>query len=214
MTMNYFRIGGDLLHLASILMLLAKIRSQKSANGISLKSQEMFALVFLLRYLDLFSTSSIYNIIMKIIYLCSSFATVYLIRYKFKATYDKEHDTFRTLFLIAPSLVLGFLTSEEWTILEILWTVSLYLESVSILPQLFLLQRTGEVESLTSHYIFALGGYRALYLLNWIWQVFTHVGHRPWVVWITGLVQTGLYCDFFYYYVMSKWYGKKLTLPQ
>jgi len=30
---------------------------------------------------------------------------------------------------------------------------------------------------------------------------------------IGGLVQTGLYCDFFYYYAKSKWYGNKLVLP-
>lgn len=42
-----------------------------------------------------------------------------------------------------------------------------------MLPQLFLLQRTGEVENLTSHYIFTLGGYRAFYLLNWIYRYVT-----------------------------------------
>lgn len=53
---------------------------------------------------------------------------------------------------------------------QILWAFSLYLEAVAIMPQLFLLQRTGEVENLTSHYIFTLGGYRAFYLLNWIYR--------------------------------------------
>lgn len=51
---------------------------------------------------------------------------------------------------------------------QILWTFSIYLESVAILPQLFLVSKTGEAESITSHYLFALGSYRALYLLNWV----------------------------------------------
>lgn len=54
------------------------------------------------------------------------------------------------------------------THLQILWTFSIYLESVAILPQLFLVSKTGEAESITSHYLFALGSYRGLYLLNWV----------------------------------------------
>eukprot|EP01112_Ceratiomyxa_fruticulosa_P019115 TRINITY_DN6204_c0_g1_i1.p1 TRINITY_DN6204_c0_g1~~TRINITY_DN6204_c0_g1_i1.p1 ORF type:complete len:216 (-),score=13.71 TRINITY_DN6204_c0_g1_i1:54-701(-) len=215
--MNIFRIIGDLLHLASILILIAKIRSHKSVAGLSRKSQELYAAVFTLRYLDLFTSwtrSGYYNVIMKIIFLASSYMIVYYMRYKYRATYDREHDTFRVLFLIIPCVILGLLTTEEYSLIEIPWTVSIFLESVAILPQLFLLQRTSEVETLTSHYIFALGGYRAFYLLNWIYRYFTEPPHTQWVVWISGLVQTGLYCDFFYYYIMSKWYGKKLTLPQ
>ena len=29
----------------------------------------------------------------------------------------------------------------------------------------------------------------------------------------SGIIQTVLYCDFFYYYAMSKWYGNRLVLP-
>jgi ER lumen protein retaining receptor len=74
-----------------------------------------------------------------------------------------------------------------------------YLEAVAILPQLFMLSRTGEAETITTHYMFALGGYRALYLLNWVYRYATE-GHSDWIVWIAGLVQTALYMDFFYIY--------------
>ena len=53
-------------------------------------------------------------------------------------------------------------------VLQILWTFSIYLESVAILPQLYMLSKTGEAETITSHYLFALGIYRALYILNWV----------------------------------------------
>ena len=42
--------------------------------------------------------------------------------------------------------------------------------SVAILPQLFMVSKTGEAESITSHYLFALGSYRALYILNWVYR--------------------------------------------
>lgn len=80
-----------------------------------------------------------------------------------------------------------------------LWTFSIWLESVAILPQLFMLQRTGEAETITTHYLFALGGYRALYLVNWIYR-YINESHVDWVAWVAGIVQTLLYSDFFYIY--------------
>ena len=79
-----------------------------------------------------------------------------------------------------------FCCNPEFSLFEILWAFSIYLEALAILPQLFLLQRTGEVETLTSHYIFALGGYRAFYLLNWIYRLATEPGYSNWIVWVAG----------------------------
>jgi hypothetical protein len=84
--------------------------------------------------------------------------------------------------------------------LQVLWTFSIYLESVAILPQLFLVSKTGEAESITSHYLFALGSYRALYLLNWIYRYYFE-NHYDIIAIVAGVVQTVLYCDFFYLYI-------------
>ena len=80
-----------------------------------------------------------------------------------------------------------------------LWAFSLWLESVAILPQLFMLQRTGEAETITTHYLAALGIYRALYIPNWIYKY--AVGQKiEWIAVVAGIVQTVLYSDFFYIY--------------
>lgn len=42
-------------------------------------------------------------------------------------------------------------------IFQVLWAFSIYLEAVAILPQLVLLQRSGNVDNLTSQYVFFLG---------------------------------------------------------
>lgn len=60
--------------------------------------------------------------------------------------------------------------------------------------------RTGEAETITTHYLFALGGYRGLYLLNWAYRYFTEPHFHDWISVIAGLVQTVLYVDFFYVY--------------
>ena len=40
---------------------------------------------------------------------------------------------------------------------QVLWTFSIYLEAVAILPQLVMLQNCGNVDNLTGHYVFFLG---------------------------------------------------------
>ncbi|MEE6483085.1 hypothetical protein FKM82_013427 [Ascaphus truei] len=169
--MNVFRLLGDISHLSAIIILLLKIWKSRSCAGISGKSQILFAIVFTTRYLDLFTDFiSLYNTSMKVVYMASSYATVWMIYNKFKATYDGNHDTFRVEFLIVPTVILAFLVNHDFMPLEILWTFSIYLESVAILPQLFMVSKTGEAETITSHYLFALGIYRTLYLFNWIWR--------------------------------------------
>ena len=40
---------------------------------------------------------------------------------------------------------------------QVLWTFSIYLEAVAIIPQLVLLQRTQNIDNLTGNYVFLLG---------------------------------------------------------
>lgn len=313
--MNGYRLAGDMLHVASILLLLIKIHKQRSCAGISCKMQEMYLIVFCCRYLDLFySFVSYYNSIMKIMLITTTASIVWAIRfdkivfvfvfpifhwsffeclktrgqkcfrennknktggnYSFEnwnsrvptlihlrvvicktetqigITYDRGKDKFAyEKFLLGPCLLLGILFCEEYAIsiilfiheifisvktsfqilkrtnqtrakwntryywFDVLWTFSIFFESVAIVPQLTMLQTLGDIENLTQNFVLCLGMYRMFYLLNWIHRYFDD-GYINWIGWIGGLVQTGLYADFFYYYAMSKWFGKKLVLPQ
>jgi ER lumen protein retaining receptor len=191
------------------------------ATGISLKTQELFLVVFVCRYLDLFTTYySLYNSVMKILYIASTGYIVYMIRYKdtFKASYDHSHDSFLHIkFGVVPMACLAVLTMlvhQSFDIIELLWTFSIYLEAIAIVPQLIVLQRHQQVENLDGHYIFLLGAYRGLYILNWIYRsYYEQYYHHNWIVYIAGAIQTLLYADFFYYYIISKYYGEKFTLP-
>jgi len=97
-------------------------------------------------------------------------------------------------------LVLTLHYSSVLQSLQILWTFSIYLESVAIMPQLYMITRTGEAETITSHYLFALGLYRALYIANWVWRFYME-DFYDWIAIVAGCVQTALYCDFFYLYI-------------
>ncbi|XP_030469084.1 ER lumen protein-retaining receptor B-like [Syzygium oleosum] len=214
--MNIFRLAGDMTHLLSIVVLLLKIRTTKSCAGISLKTQELYVIVFFARYLDLFTRYvSFYNTVMKLFFIGTSVAIVWYMRYHkvVKQTYSREEDTFKHYVLILLCFILAILIPLEFTGIEILWTYSIYLEAVAILPQLVLLQRSRNVDNLTGRYVFLLGAYRALYLVNWVFRFFTETHKIRWIPWVSGLVQTALYVDFFYYYIKSWKNHEKLKLP-
>ncbi|GAW10263.1 ER lumen protein retaining receptor-domain-containing protein [Lentinula edodes] len=211
--MNLFRLLGDLSHLASILILVHKIRTSRSCRGISFKTQALYVAVFVARYLDLFFRFiSIYNTVMKVFFIGSSCYILYLMKFRYRPTNDPSIDTFRLEYLIGPCVILSLIFNYQFWFTEILWSFSIFLESVAILPQLFMLQRTGEAETITTHYLAALGIYRALYIPNWIYRYFSEGVVDPIAI-TAGIVQTGLYIDFFYIYFTKVLQGQKFELP-
>lgn len=138
--MNVFRLLADLMHLASIFILLLKIQNSKSCVGkyislycsqyiimtdtlcigISFKTQMLYTIVFMTRYLDLtFHFISIYNTCMKIFFIASSVYILYLMRVKYKATYDPGLDTFRFEYLLGFAMLLGVAFSYDYTPVEV-----------------------------------------------------------------------------------------------
>ena len=45
--LNYFRLAGDLSHVLSFVVLLLRLRTTKNAIGISIKTQELYLVVFI-----------------------------------------------------------------------------------------------------------------------------------------------------------------------
>ncbi|KAG6028870.1 hypothetical protein E4U41_000546 [Claviceps citrina] len=214
MVLNIFRVAADFSHLASIFILLHKMVQLKSCSGISFKSQALYLFVYVTRYVDIFSTGSWYNLFFKITFIGSQGYIIYLMANAYKPTNDPNVDTFRVQYLLAGAAVLAVLVPYKYQVSEILWAFSIWLESVAILPQLFMLQRTGEAETITTHYLFALGSYRALYIPNWIYRYFTDTKYKfDWIAILAGIIQTILYSDFFYIYYTKVLKGKKFKLP-
>lgn len=163
---------------------------------------------------DLFQTNSLYNLLFKIAFIGAQGYIIYLMTTAYKPTNDPNVDTFRVQYLLGGAAVLAILLPYKYTVSEILWAFSIWLESVAIMPQLFMLQRTGEAETITTHYLFALGLYRALYIPNWIYRYFAEEGHKvDWIAVVAGLIQTVMYSDFFWVYYNKVLKGKKFKLP-
>lgn len=207
-------------------MWLKRKSASGSAVGLSLKTQELYLLVFLARYLDLFTNfHSLYNSVMKVVYILASGYVVYLLRYRepFKSSYrdESKRDNFPTLergknviiWLILPCIAVAAIFNEgNWTpwhsvghyAFEFTWAFSIWLECVAILPQIQLLINLKQVENITSYYVASLGAYRALYIANWMYRYFTEPHYSMWIAWVAGAIQTIMYCEFFYYFYKSK----------
>lgn len=131
--LNFFRLLGDLFHVISIFLLIIRLSVTKNAVGISIKTQELYLLVFLTRYLDLFTTFySFYNTIMKILYILSTSYVIYMVygTEPFKTNYEKSHDSFlHWYFAVIPCLLLAIITVvlQGFDVLEVYFYLNLYL---------------------------------------------------------------------------------------
>ncbi|KAL8765098.1 MAG: hypothetical protein Q9209_007721 [Squamulea sp. 1 TL-2023] len=206
---NVFRILGDLSHTVSKCILIWAIHANKSAEGVSLITQILYAVVFCSRYLDLFWTSPSHipwNFVLKLFYIGSSFYIIILMTRIYARTREKEKAWKLGSFCLggsvaaAPLLLLIFKKWHHYDFHSVMWTLSEILESVCVLPQLVLLRQTSVPTVIDSFYLVTLGSYRAFYLLNWFVRYFGAEHYFEPIATIFGTIQTAFYLDFAWVY--------------
>lgn len=179
-------------------------------TGISLNTQLLYAIVFCARYLDIFWTPLfhsllLYNFIVKIFYISSSFYILFLMVKVYRWEPELPESGWLSLYCLgfaAISCIPVVAIFEGFSALsfsEVFWAFSIVLESVCVLPQLLLLRETDVTTVINSNYLIALGLYRGLYILNWIYRGVGEHYFDPISV-IFGIFQTVIYIDFFIIY--------------
>ncbi|CAA7023730.1 unnamed protein product [Microthlaspi erraticum] len=218
---QHFFIASELIHAAGILILIYKLTRQKTCSGLSLKSQEVTAAFLFVRLGCSISMEGDIHTILDFASLVSTLWVIFMIRYKLKATYIKSLDTCYNYYVLVPSAILALFihpSTSYHIIYRVMWAFCVYSESVSVLPQLRLMQNAQIIEPFTAHYVFALGVARFLACAHWLIQVYDTRGHYLWLVgagyfWLpvallAELVQTFILADFCYYYVKSAMEGQ------
>jgi len=196
---NIFRYVGDYLHLFGILVLLVTIGKNKSVAGISRSTQILYFLVFVTRYLDLFDhTQSAYLIFFKLTYIGTSMAVLGLF-HQMVNTYERRHDTFNIAVVIIPCATAALLLTNEYSILEVLWTFSEFIEGFAMVPQYIFCYRSGPRDWGQSLYVISLGGYRVFYALNWIYKKIQMPHYSDIQSWIGGIIEIIFFLDFLNY---------------
>ncbi|RAL07508.1 ER lumen protein-retaining receptor [Aspergillus homomorphus CBS 101889] len=210
LNMNVFRLLGDFSHISSKCVLIWAIHRNQSAEGVSLLTQMLYALVFVTRYLDLFRKDGwhyFYLVFFKLFYILSSFYVIYIMMKVFPRTREKERAWKLAIISVGLSLVLAPVSiaifyrgyPPRW-FSETSWAFSIILESVCVLPQLLLLRQTTVPTVINSYYLLMLGSYRAFYILNWLVRGLGAEGHWDMIADIFGVVQTAFYIDFAWVY--------------
>ncbi|KAG4193659.1 hypothetical protein ERO13_A06G004100v2 [Gossypium hirsutum] len=140
---------------------------------------------------------------------------IYMIRFKLRSTYMHDKDNLGIHYVVIPCAVLSLFihpTTSHLLFNRICWAFCVYLEAISVLPQLRLMQNIQIIEPFTAHYVFALGVARFFSCAHWIIQVFdtrgrllTALGYGLWpcFVLLSEIVQTSILADFCYYYVKN-----------
>lgn len=221
-----------------------KMLTAKTAKGVSAKSLELYVIVFVSRllsilrhqgYLPFDKTGDWFYHFVEIISLVSVAFALYLLFVPLFSTYDEKYDKFGnlhisdrlgSLYLFGPCLLIALLfhpslNNEMFS--DVCWTLSMYLESVALFPQLYMFQKQateegGVVENLTSHMVFALGFSRVFEFTFWVTS-FHELHHHSgsaisgYLVLLAQIAHIGIMADFFYYYFKSVSVGQPMELP-
>lgn len=168
----------------------------------------------------MFRYISLYNTVFKLLFISATAYIIYLIRYQrpYCLGYDSNVDNLNHYIFIYP---LAFLLTVFFHVTmtkavfyyDYLWSFSVWLEALAIVPQLYIVYKKREVEVITGSYMACLGIYKLFYIMNWIYQyVDNHA--LVWIKFVAGLIQIGIYFDYLYYYFVSaKVSGSRIKLP-
>ncbi|KAK3017456.1 hypothetical protein RJ639_006406 [Escallonia herrerae] len=219
---NHFYVASESIHAAGIMVLIYKLTTQKTCSGLSLKTQELTAIFLAVRLYCSFVMEADIHTVLDFATLVSTLWVIYMIRFKLKSSYISELDNMPIYYLAVPSAILALLIhpyTQHSHISRILWAFCVYLESVSVLPQLRMMQNAKMIEPFTAHYVFALGVARFLGCAHWIIQVYDTAGTYLFLlgsgylwlpmVLLSEIVQTFILADFCYYYIKRS----PLTFP-
>ncbi|KAL2319290.1 hypothetical protein Fmac_028259 [Flemingia macrophylla] len=218
----YFFIASEMAHAAGILVLAYKLFALKSCSGLSLITQELTAIYLAARLICGNLRGDNIHTLLDLISFLSTLLVIWMIRFKLKSSYIKELDNERLYFLVVPVAILALLIHPYITnrITGIIWAFSMYLESISVFPQLRFMQNAKMIETFTGYYVFALGVSRFIALAHWIIEIYitrgaflflAASGYFWWLAaFLAEMVQSFILADFCYYYMKSFMQGQLL----
>jgi len=213
-------------------LLRIQVRNQKGVQGISSRSLQMFAVMYVFR---LFSTLQyngylpvdrsgdwVYQLV-DVVALCVIVSLLYTVHGTHSCSYEKSFDTCQIHWFLIGCFVLSCFVHPHLNnrqIPDIAWTTALYMEAVAMVPQLWLMtKKGGEVDNLASHFIACVFASRLLIMLFWAnsYPELTPKGHNfnvpGYGVMGAQMLQVAIFGDFMVLYAKSIRDQKKLVLP-
>lgn len=194
---NYFRYIADYSHFAGMCLGLATVVLTKSVEGFSRKTQVIYQLVFITRYLDIFVESQVmYLLFFKVAFNIITFSMLVSFAMMYH-TYDEKLDSCNLVAILFPTAAAALLTSSGSGLTEELWTWSEYLEPFALVPQYIVCYKAPKIRPMTVVYVLLVGGYRFFYVCNWIYKRYKwHGAYHDYTSWAGGILECILFADF------------------
>lgn len=217
---------AEFVHFIGIGFLAVKLLKHKNCSGLSLKTQQLTAGFLGIRLYCSVMMEYDWHTILDFMTLIATIWVCKMMQTNVRSTYNESLDSIPLALIVGPCAALAVVvhptTRHAW-INRVFWAMCVYMEAISVLPQLRMMQKARVVERFTANYVFALGVARFFSCAHWILQVFdgtsylqTALGKGLWpiLVLLSEIVQTGILADFCYYYVLSLASGESsVTLP-
>ena len=238
---SFLMTYGALARMFGFGILIVKTLKSQRATGISVKTLQLYSLVFFFRLTSIIrhegylpydkSGDWLYHFI-EIMALIFTSGALWACMVPFKSTYQADCDKFGefqvppgygAVYLAIPVFLLAIflhpsLNSDFFS--DVAWSYAMYLESVALIPQLYMFQKqaTGVVELLTAHFVAALGFGRVMEFTFWIYshhELATLRGSKlpGYVALFSQFMQLVLMIDFFWYYFFAVKNSTPLVLP-
>lgn len=192
-----FRLTADFLHLGGMVFGLAAVFGPGSVEGFSRKTQLLFQTVYVTRYLDVFTEpQGTYLLFFKVTF--NAITALMLFAFgKLKDTYDTSVDSCNLLAIYLPTALVAYLSSAGTSLQRELWAYSEFLEPLALVPQYIMCYRVATVRPVVILYVLAVGGYRLLYVCNWIYKRYKwHGQYHDYISWFGGVLESVLFFDF------------------
>jgi len=221
---------SSLVSVFSFLMVAVAIESTKDVKGVSLKMMECYIVVFLCRlcaiipfegYLPFDRSGDWLYQVCEAVGLCLAGSIAYSCRGPYANTYSADLDYFNHYFIIGPAagaaLVLHPHLNNFWPS-DVAWAFALYLESVTVLPQLVMFMKEGKVQPHTSHFLAAQALSRLMSFIFWA-SSFSELSNPDHYIkkfvgnWVVGIqmLQLIIMGDFIFHYIRCLAKGLPMT---
>jgi len=194
---NVFRLAGDFLHFGGMILGLVTIWGARSVEGFSRKTQVLYQVVYVTRYLDIFvETQGMYLMFFKVSFNLMTAGMLFAFS-RLHASHDPNLDSCNLVALVLPTAAVAYVFSAGNGLREELWAYSEFLEPFALVPQYIVCYRAVRMRPVTVLYVLAIGGYRTLYVFNWIYKRYKwHAAYHDYISWFGGTVECILFFDF------------------
>lgn len=234
---SFFMVLSAMTQTFALFIIAQKVYNYQNSSGLSLNSMICYLIligsrlsstVFYSGYLPSDSAGDWFYQLCEVTSLILTVVIIIFITKLFKDTAEGENeDQVDYKYLVVPALILALLVHTGLNnnlLTDIAWSFSMYLESVSIFPQLFLfMKKKGQIESYTSHYVSLQGISRFFSLVFWFYtyeelneemddSISIFHSYTGYFLIASQLVQLIIMIEFYYYYIKSLLSGEKMQM--